>query len=995
MRELVWQAPPITERAMEMVLDALEGEDVSEARVPAVRLENVLKVTPMFRESLRELKTGIQGIPVRDFVNEPAPREFAAPGLAVRFVTEPLGEDEASSRDPVDDTSSTTTASATTASTTAQTAALTTALAAGDLDGDGRQDIVRLRGDGDIEIRTAAENHRVAETHSLGEGLDRLLLLDLDNDTDLDLLAYGAERAAVLLGAGASAGVEDVGGEEGGLFRRAEDDLGLAAAGARAIEAIDFDIEGDLDLAAVGGAAGPVDLWRNGLDGPLERVGTKVFPRLPASRPEAITASDLDRDGDLDLLVGHARGVQWLDNLRQGRFVDRSLAAGLVPTGEPTQAVRAVAAIDLDADGLPEIVAAGEGVRVWRNRGGFFEPWNLAGLPDGEFHSIVALDADLDGRRDLALAGPAGVRVLARDAAGFRELPVEGASSSPDFEVTSLVAADLDADGDIDLVAGGAGGLSRLENRLEESGAERHWLALRLRGLDKGSSKNNVYGVGSVIEVRAGDAYQFLEAEGDVVHVGLGEHETARTVRVVWTNGVPQNRIDLEGDRVIVEEQLLKGSCPFLYAWDGDGFAFVTDLLWGAPIGLPAAPGAWVPSDPSELVRVDGAALDDDGFYRLRITEELWEAAFFDRVRLWVVDHPADVEVASALKILPDGPTPEAVLASRDLRPVVQALDGQGRDVTERVRARDEVYADGYEPSRYQGVAKPWTFTFDLGLGDGFDDAPDGIRLHLDGWIFPADASLNLAVAQRDDYPWLPPRLEVEIDGEDGENRWRTLVESTGFPAGKTKTMIVDLPPLPANATGRLRLVTSLWLHWDRVAWTTRRVDDVPVVRAKLDPARADLRYRGFSAPVRRAPNAPHGFDYASVSRPSAADRAPWLPFPGRYTRYGDVAPLLAEVEDFSVILAAGDELAVDFDASELAPPPAGWRRTVFLESHGWDKDADRNTGEGTRLEPLPFHAMTSYPYAAGESWPDTPGHRRYVDEWLTREVPPEDPRNE
>ena len=39
---------------------------------------------------------------------------------------------------------------------------------------------------------------------------------------------------------------------------------------------------------------------------------------------------------------------------------------------------------------------------------------------------------------------------------------------------------------------------------------------------------------------------------------------------------------------------------------------------------------------------------DDDGFYRLHVTEELWEAAFFDYVRLRVVDHPSAVQDKAA-----------------------------------------------------------------------------------------------------------------------------------------------------------------------------------------------------------------------------------------------------------------------------------------------------------------------------------------------------------
>jgi hypothetical protein len=314
------------------------------------------------------------------------------------------------------------------------------------------------------------------------------------------------------------------------------------------------------------------------------------------------------------------------------------------------------------------------------------------------------------------------------------------------------------------------------------------------------------------------------------------------------------------------------------------------------------------------------------------------------------------------------------VLASRGLRPVAAAWDGTGAEVTERVRARDEVYAAGYAPSPYQGVAaRPWSFTFDLG------EAPARpVRLHLDGWIFPADASLNLAAAQRRDLGYRAPGLEVETAAG-----WQVLLPAIGHPAGKTKTLVVDTPPLPPGAR-RLRITTTLWLAWDRIAWTAAPADGEPAVRARLLPAAAELRYRGFSELLRRAPNAPHGYDYARV-RPDS----PWLPFPGRYTRYGDVRELLEQADDRTVILAPGDELALSFDASGLPPVAAGWRRTVFLESHGWDKDADKNTWEAQHLEPLPFRAMTGYPYGPGESYPDSPELRDYRALWLIREVPP------
>jgi hypothetical protein len=202
-----------------------------------------------------------------------------------------------------------------------------------------------------------------------------------------------------------------------------------------------------------------------------------------------------------------------------------------------------------------------------------------------------------------------------------------------------------------------------------------------------------------------------------------------------------------------------------------------------------------------------------------------------------------------------------------------------------------------------------------------------------------------------------------------------------GFPAGKTKTMIVDTPALPAGSS-KLRIVGSQWLSWDRIAWSLSPADDAPVVRATLAPTVAELRFRGFSELVRKAPNAPHHYDYTSTTTES-----PWLAFPGGYTRFGDVVELLASPDDRSVVLGPGDEIGLEFDASELPPVQSGWKRTLFLESHGWDKDADRNTGDGLRVEPLPFRAMTSYPYGPDDAFPDTPLHREYLTEWQTRSV--------
>jgi hypothetical protein len=61
-------------------------------------------------------------------------------------------------------------------------------------------------------------------------------------------------------------------------------------------------------------------------------------------------------------------------------------------------------------------------------------------------------------------------------------------------------------------------------------------------------------------------------------------------------------------------------------------------------------------------------------------------------------------------------------------------------------------------------------------------------------------------------------------------------------------------------------------------------------------------------------------------------------------------------------------------------------RRDYLLFLDGWAKDRDLNTVEALEVEPLPFHAMTGYPYGPDESFPGDREHRAWRDEWNTRE---------
>jgi hypothetical protein len=197
------------------------------------------------------------------------------------------------------------------------------------------------------------------------------------------------------------------------------------------------------------------------------------------------------------------------------------------------------------------------------------------------------------------------------------------------------------------------------------------------------------------------------------------------------------------------------------------------------------------------------------------------------------------------------------------------------------------------------------------------------------------------------------------------------------MPAGKPKTIAVELR-FP-SASRKVRIVTNLCVYWDEI-FLSEGASQAQVAQREVPLVSAALDFRGFSRtrihPERKQPDT---FFYDSVSSDSF-----WNPTPGLYTRYGDVRELLREADDRLVILGSGDEIRLRFSAA-LPPPAAGWTRDFLLKVDGWAKDRDPNTAFSGSVEPLPFHAMSRYPYAAGEHFPDDAEHRRYRQEYNTR----------
>src|SRR5262249_61034906 len=115
--------------------------------------------------------------------------------------------------------------------------------------------------------------------------------------------------------------------------------------------------------------------------------------------------------------------------------------------------------------------------------------------------------------------------------------------------------------------------------------------------------------------------------------------------------------------------------------------------------------------------------------------------------------------------------------------------------------------------------------------------------LLLTGWTDYAFSSDNVAASQRG-WSLAPPELQVK----NARGEWEDALE-VGIPVGRPQTIVLDLSRAWKGPSREVRIVTNMRIYWDQIqvgdAASAEGLATVP-----LDPVRADLRERGFSAEV-------------------------------------------------------------------------------------------------------------------------------------------------
>ncbi len=690
---------------------------------------------------------------------------------------------------------------------------------------------------------------------------------------------------------------------------------------------LDVEHDGDLDLI-LARRDGPAIVLQNNSDGTFT-------PLTPFANILDFAYADIDEDGDADaiFLTADAR-LRLFANERGGIFKERELPV--------TGRIDAFAVGDVSGDGRLDIVTLGEKINrlTDKDNGREWDAGTLSPRPADIVCECRLFIADLDnnGANDIVVGGKTKSVILSlKDGESFAALgrKIDGSVSS---------FADMNSDGKLDLIGSVPDG--RPVQLINQSQKGYSWQVFRPRaGKTEGDQRVNSFGINGEMEIRSGTQTQKQLIASPRVHFGLGEQKMTDVLRVIWGNGSVQAEFDLAADQVIAAEQRLKGSCPHLFTWNGERFELVKDAPpWSPALGLKInAQDTYGILQTEEWFKIPGDAMQPkDGSYELRITGEYWETFYLDNYRLLAVDHPENSEVFTDERFAIPLP-PLKVFTTSPRKRFASVTDHNGIDVAAVVAEIDEQYLDGIERGRFQGVAEDHFVQFEL-PADAPTDRP--LRLIADGWVHPTDASINVQLGQSSFES--PQGLSLEVEDANGE--WKAAAENLGFPAGKMKTVLIDLP----SGVKRFRLRTNMEIYWDRLTWASD-VPDAQNITHALALSSAELRYRGFSVIEKANASSPEKPVYDQIR--STGQR--WRDLEGYYTRFGDVGELLTGVDDRYVLMNAGDELILKFPA--LPPPASGMKRDFVIIGNGWIKDGDLNSVFSKTVLPLPTRATNDY----------------------------------
>jgi hypothetical protein len=327
-----------------------------------------------------------------------------------------------------------------------QTSETSANVSIGDVDGDGRLDIVLVKGRHwplvDRVLLGDGAGH-FKPGYDLGTAKDRSYsgrLVDLDRDGDLDVVISNDEPDPKLVYLNDGKGRFHV----GSTFGKPEWPTRNAT-----VADINGDALPDIVVANRGDSTSANYVCLNRGEGRFDAACT-AFSREPAT---TITAADFNGDGLIDLAVPYRdRGQSRVYVAGPNGTFDPSRT---ISFGPPNATIRMTEAADLDGDGLLDLVAIDENVGTaiyfGRRGGGFSEAVRVADAKPAPYALLVG-DLNGDRKPDIVVGNiEAPSAVYFNDGSGRRFRTVR-------FGVTmgtvyGFAVADLDRDGVVDIAA--------------------------------------------------------------------------------------------------------------------------------------------------------------------------------------------------------------------------------------------------------------------------------------------------------------------------------------------------------------------------------------------------------------------------------------------------------------------------------------------------------------------------------------------------------------